>query len=483
MLVQGRTWFGGSGINAMTAIRGSTDFYDRLAVQAGHPQWTYANLLPYMKFLENFDGIAESEDPSQRGANGPLKVNLPNTPPLTNFPAIISHLTGAPILNDWNVPGANTVVTTRGQRYCTGDGNQRSWGYDFLPDTLLSAAGKGMDGRKLEVKNGFVIRVTFEGVTAKGVEYVTKHGEAKFSSARKGVILCAGCPFSSAILERSGVGDPGRLTAERLGIKVVVANTNVGEGFKDHYGVIYGHTAAANPADMLAQSVTAFHDGRNYFAPAGAGDNVRRIQTLMFPFLNILPRPLLVAAGLNMPDKVFDFMPGVQGFSWILQPRTFGSSHIVSTSPFTPPEIRITPYSDGDLADPASDISLAVAMMKIVKQIADATGATMVFPPPVAFESDEGISKAVTSALAFSQWTWSLGHYAGTCRMGSDISNSVVSGVDLHVWGTEKLYVADNSVYPEPETGNNSWTAYLIGLKMADILRNGIRHLNKISSS
>ncbi len=38
-------------------------------------------------------------------------------------------------------------------------------------------------------------------------------------------------------------------------------------------------------------------------------------------------------------------------------------------------------------------------------------------------------------------------HQMGTCRMGTDEANSVVSPTG-HVWGTENLYVADASVFP-----------------------------------
>jgi choline dehydrogenase-like flavoprotein len=54
--------------------------------------------------------------------------------------------------------------------------------------------------------------------------------------------------------------------------------------------------------------------------------------------------------------------------------------------------------------------------------------------------------------------------------MGTDISTSVVSGTDLHVFGTKNLMVVDNSIFPFPMTGGTSWQAYVAGIKAADIL-------------
>lgn len=468
----GRCWFGSSAHNGMTAIRGSSDFYDSIATGAGNPQWSYNNLLPYMKFLETYTGT--SEQPDQRGVSGPLFMRQTNTPPIGNYPAIISSVSGAPILEDHNVSAANTVVATKLQAYTSQDGKTRVWAYNFLPTTILQPDGYAVGDRKLRVKSGaFVNKVIFEGTKAVGVEYISKSGKTKIEKAKKGVILCAGCPFSASILERSGVGDSAILSNPKVDVDVVVNNPLVGEGLKNHYGIMYAHTQSANPSNALAQSVRYFVDGSPFYAGAQVG--VRKMQALLFPFLNLLPAGLRSSLGLPVYDNpLFPFIPGVQGWSWNLSPRSTGSSHIVSKSPFTVPEMMFQPYTDGDLTDPDSDLSVAVAMLKLVKQVADDAGGTMIYPEPATFTSDVELARAAQAMLTFSQYTWAVGHYAGTCNMGTGINNSVVSSHDLHVWGTERLYVADNSITEQPEDGNNAWTAYLFGLKMADILRGDV---------
>ena len=44
---------------------------------------------------------------------------------------------------------------------------------------------------------------------------------------------------------------------------------------------------------------------------------------------------------------------------------------------------------------------------------------------------------------------------------------------DLAVHGTEGLYVADASVMPEIPTNATNLTCFMIGERMADIVRNG----------
>ena len=86
----------------MGAVRGSSDFYNDLAQAVGNNKWSYTNLLPYMKFLETFTGT--TTQPEQRGTSGPLLIS--QSPPFTtpgNYPTVMSEVTGAPLLPDYNV--------------------------------------------------------------------------------------------------------------------------------------------------------------------------------------------------------------------------------------------------------------------------------------------------------------------------------------------------------------------------------------------
>ncbi len=60
-------------------------------------------------------------------------------------------------------------------------------------------------------------------------------------------------------------------------------------------------------------------------------------------------------------------------------------------------------------------------------------------------------------------------HQCGTCRMGKDISSSVVDE-SLKVHGIDGLRVADASIFPRITTGNTNAPSIMVGEKAADII-------------
>lgn len=457
----GRMWFGTSAHYFMGCVHGSSDRWNDLAAAVGDSQWSYNNLLPFMKALETFNGTTTT--PADRGFNGPLQVSQMSPVPTVSdpFPVAISAVTGAPITSDYNVPAGDTAVSV-GQMYSTPDFQKRSYAFDFLPKSVLSFKGKGKQGRNLQVFSGAnVNRVIFDGKKAVGVEYFLDNNQDRvyIAYAKKKVILCAGVPFSAAILQRSGVGPATVLQQPEVDIPVLVDNPLVGTGLKTHYGVAYTMTPPAQPFAIPLFSVI---DGRNFFGPAVTGDNKRRFELM---WSNGFPISLLAPAIANLLPSP----GGLSGTGWNLRPRSSGTAYIVDANPFTLPDIRFNFYTDGDLSDPASDLSASVAMFKIANAVAIASGTTIVYPPPSHFSSDATLASDAIGLLAYSAFTVT-NHYSGTCNMGSDISSGVVSSHDLHVFGTRNLLVVDNSIYPFPETGNTAWQAYLAGIKAANIL-------------
>lgn len=459
----GRQWFGTSSHNGMDAVRGSSDYWNTLATSVGSSQWSYNNLLPLMKSLETYTGT--STQPALRGVDGVLKVS--QAPPLvsTAYANNISAVTGIPIVSDYNVPDGNLSVANN-QSYSSTDFTQRSWAYDFLPTTLLSPDGEGQSGRQLTVQSGaFVNRVIFKGTEAIGVEYCSGDPSKKTETlyAKKKIILCAGCPFSAAILQRSGIGSTTVLNTPEVNIPQVFNQPLVGTGLKTHLGVFFGATQPTNPANQLLDRINIFADGRNFFAPAGTGDGIRRFQSWIYPFF-ALPAP--IASALNYPTG-----PGIFGFCFNLQQKSSGTAYIIDNSPFTFPGIRFNFYTDGGLENPNSDLSAAVALLKTIKAIVDnaGPGSEMIYPPASHFASDAILAQDVGAFLSFSQFSVAP-HFCGTCQMGSDSTTGVVSSDDLHVFGVTDLMVADNSIYPLPPSGNTAWAAYLAGLMAAKAL-------------
>ena len=61
-------------------------------------------------------------------------------------------------------------------------------------------------------------------------------------------------------------------------------------------------------------------------------------------------------------------------------------------------------------------------------------------------------------------------HQNGSCRMGTDLTRSVVDA-GLKVHGIDGLYVADSSVFPDTISPNTNLACYVIGEKVAELIR------------
>ena len=60
-------------------------------------------------------------------------------------------------------------------------------------------------------------------------------------------------------------------------------------------------------------------------------------------------------------------------------------------------------------------------------------------------------------------------HPCGTCKMGDRITQQGVVNGQLHVYGVQKLMVADNSIWPQIPNTNTHLAAMLVGYRAADI--------------
>jgi choline dehydrogenase len=78
-------------------------------------------------------------------------------------------------------------------------------------------------------------------------------------------------------------------------------------------------------------------------------------------------------------------------------------------------------------------------------------------------ETDEGILDYIKKNYGQAY------HWVGGCRMGTSICEGVVNSDGL-VFGTNNLYVADASIFPESALGNAQMNAYLAGNVIASKL-------------
>ncbi len=466
---EGTPWGGGASHNYMVAVRGTPDIYDSWAAISGNSDWSYSNMLPLMKALETYNPCG-SFDSAERGSNGPISIT--QNPPVINDPLTnaLNSVTTVGFIDDYNDA---TAVSTTGHHFvgysavqafatlgnpaCTQGVERsgvRSWsGREFLDASVVTHDGYGRHGRKLFVSsNSHANKVLLRDGRAIGVQYVVEKdgNQTVHNEYGREIILCAGAINSPAILERSGIGDPAVLGP--LGIDVVVANSNVGNNLINQYGttVITGVPTEnfANQAYWnLAQSSPTFDPVYSY-----PDDDERRVQ------IDLLPFPIGAPfAGICQ--------------TFVLEPESVGSSHIVSRNPLVQPIIDLNMYSDGDYLTNGTDANKIVTALNL---IASGVGVNNMFQPPGSlFSNPPGTDPAGDAALFNFVTTPDAlqieDHIIATTRMGTSIADGVVDG-ELNVFGVSHLKVADIGVLPVEPNGNTCYSAYMVALRCATIL-------------
>jgi choline dehydrogenase len=440
----GKAWGGTSIHNFMNVVRGTPYIYNTWAKLSGDKRWAYNNLLPTIKAVETYTPLGTVANYAQRGNNGntsTIQISPPvNTDPLIfNIATVGATAVGLPL--DYNDPTQGTLGFSASQRFNTPYPNRRrSFSSKDYIESVVTPAGDGLDGRKLKIRSGyFVSRVIFKGRKAVGVEYIAENnpGTVLRAYGRK-IIISAGALQSPGILERSGIGDPAILNP--LGIKVLVNNPNVGNNLQDHYGFQARMSGPLSTVQVPSGSfANGFTDLRGMGYPA---DNIRRVQ--MVP----------VNVGANI----------IQFTGIMLNPKSRGYVHIVSTNPIVPPKISLGFYSDGPVTQFDSDANVIVTYLKLIKQYADQNGRTMIVPTPATYAAGDQALLNVAAATPNLQ-----SHYVGTTRMAKRKSHGVVDG-RLRVFGVKNLMVADIGIEPLVTDGNTSYGAYVIGMEAAHIL-------------
>ncbi len=154
--------------------------------------------------------------------------------------------------NMQNLDAINGVQ--RALRFISPDGKRQDTASMYLHPRL-------QDGKhpNLHVLLGSpVVRVTFDGTRAAGVEYkpkpdleptATTEQPIRSVKARKLVIVSSGACGTPLVLERSGLGDPDVLKQAK--IPLVAGIPGVGQGYEDHNLLIYSYRSSLRPEETL----------------------------------------------------------------------------------------------------------------------------------------------------------------------------------------------------------------------------------------
>ena len=427
-LPRGKVLGGSHALNAAIWVRGDRTDFDGWAEQTGCPDWSWDEVLPYFRAIENY----RSGDPDSRGHDGLLDVttDYPKHPvQQAMYDATAEE--GVPENPDYNSGSVDGVgwmqLTLRdGVRFNTWRAYVKPVA-DHPNLTLVT----GAQARRLVIQDG----------TVTGAEF-TVDGTTATYSARE-VILAAGALGSPEILLRSGVGPADHL--HEVGIPVEVDLAGVGKNLHDHLLTpVVCTTQETMPAPEVAVAQVHYWAASNETVPAPDTQPI---------FFSI---PMYTnTAGILMEgsEEGFSLLAGM------VRPQSRGEITLSGPNPEDPVKIDLAAYRER--ADMEAMLFSLRQCRSIARQPALAElGAQEVFPGPEVGDSDEELEEYIR------QTTTTYHHQVGTCAMGRG-EGSVVDPETFRVHGLQGLRVADASIMPRVTSGNTNAPSVLIGEKAA----------------
>lgn len=457
---RGRVLGGCSSINGMVYMRGQAQDYDEWNLDG----WGWKNVLPRFKRFECHHGGGNAF----HGAQGELDVQ----------PQRLKWT----VLDDWRQACIDYGMTARSD-FNTGmnDGvgyfevNQRkglrcSDAKAFLHPVLTR--------KNLTVMTDCLVdKLVLNGSQAKGVEICKAQKTFYFQGQR--IILCAGAIGSPNILERSGIGQPERLS--QLGIPCHIPLEGVGENLQDHLQirVSFKLTHAVTLNQKVAHWWGKAWMGLEYalkrtgplsMAPSQLGAFFSSEQS------SELSSELSSNVSMTRPDLEFHIQPmsadklgtqlhsfpGITASVCHLRPTSRGQVHIVSKVPQQAPAI------DPNYLSTEYDKKVAINAINITRKIA--AQKAMCHYSPEEFSPGSDVINDDDLLASIGNIATTIFHPVGTCCMGEDPSKGAVVTPKLKVHGVDNVYIADASVMPSITSGNVHAPTLMIAESLAQWL-------------
>lgn len=455
-VLQGRVLGGSASINGMVWVRGQREDFDGWAAR-GNPGWSYSDVLPLFRRLENRIGGGDSQ---YRGSHGRLPISdLRWKNDLVDAFGQAAQDIGIPVAEDYNGEDQTGVFTyqyniDRGTRYSSARAYLRDAGKRTNLDVLTETVVTGLE---------------LAGRRATGVRVKSGGGE-RVIKARREVILCAGAVNSPRLLQLSGIGPSAVLS--QAGVPVVHELAGVGENYMDHFTPRLTYRAKnATSLNMLAKPPRLWAEVLKWALDKPSILGMGVIQGGAFwKTREDLDRPNFVITftpgtfKLGFLGRLDDF-PGMTTGVWQLRPESRGHIRIRSADPDQHPLIQ------PNFLTHERDQETVVEALRIARRLMDqpaikALTVEETMPGPGA-QSDAEL-------LAYSRSQGLCGyHVSGTARMGQSSDPGAVVGADLKVHGIERLRIADASIMPEIVSGNTNATTMMIAEKAAELILSG----------
>ncbi|XP_022915658.2 glucose dehydrogenase [FAD, quinone]-like [Onthophagus taurus] len=473
--VRGRVMGGSSSLNYLLYMRGTPLDYDEWAAQ-GNPGWDYKSVLPY---------FIKSED------NRNIEI----------IRAGYHGIGGYQTVEQFPYRDANVEIVTEGFREL---GLEEM---DLNADRqvgVMIAQHTTRDGERLTTNGAFIrpirgkrrnltvrinsqatrILIDPESKIAYGVEYI-RNGKVETVYARKEVILSSGSLNSPKLLMLSGVGPSEHLNT--LGINVI-QDLSVGYNLHDHTtidGVVFALTNKTSTAvddQQMREDVEYYRQThRGPLSATGPLQVNAMVQTKYAsetrPDIqysldatnvnNFFTDPILTAETTITPIAYYDAMM-VRPI--LLAPKSRGVVMLNNSDPiFGQPLIFANTFKERvDLLTIIEGIKQSLNLLRT--ESFRKAGIQLVAQQLPACRNYEFGTDSYWACIA-QEYTTTIFHPVGTCKMGPKNDRSAVVDPKLRVYGIGNLRVIDASIMPIIPRGNTNGPTIMIGEKGSDLIK------------
>ncbi len=287
--------------------------------------------------------------------------------------------------------------------------------------------------------------------------------------ARREIILSAGSIGSPHILQVSGVGDSNKL--KKNGIQTVHELKGVGKNLQDHlmFRPVYKVKNLKSLNGKINSIFGNFLIGLEYLFKQSGPMTMGASQVCGFaksdpsketPNLQFHVQP--ISTDILGASKLHDF-DGITPTVANIRPSSRGEISIVSNDTRVNPKIKMNYLSTQD------DRIVAAQGLKLVRKIMLDTETFKKYEPEE-YRPGAHITDDEELVKAGSEFTQTIFHPVGTCKMGKD-DNAVVND-KLYMHGLKNLRVVDASIMPNITSGNTNAPTIMIAEKGAEFILN-----------
>jgi 4-pyridoxate dehydrogenase len=453
---RGRVIGGSSSINAMAYYHGHPSDYDRWAA-SGLPGWSYADVLPYFRRSEDWEGGADT----WRGAGGPLTVcKTTFEDPLCEAFLDAAREAQYPYTDDYN--GENPDGFTRMQATLR---NGRRW------SAAAAYLRPALKRPNLTVRtHALVQRIDFNGKRATGITYDHK-GRMVTDTAAGEVILSGGTINSPQLLMLSGIGDPAHLGDH--GIEVVAPLPGVGQNLADHTSSAFifrrrdgGPFQRNMRFDRVVPSLIRAYLGKGGFAadlPFGITAFLKTSPDVPAPDIQMLFwMGATTTASPWLPPFKRAFADSFSVRIMPMHPTSRGHVELASSDPQGAVRIHQNFFGTEEEWETMRR-GLRMARELVASPQIRAFGGEEI-TPGADKQSDAEIDAHIRATMG------TVHHPVGTCKMGADDDPAAVVNAELKVRGVDGLRVVDASVMPDLISGATNAPVIMMAEKASDMI-------------